>query len=230
MIARLAAFALVSFAGALPAAPGGAGAAQPAACAAPAAAPSCGQRRVRGERPIPTWRQVATDDDRRRLREWRDAFVEALGEARASGNSAEIAREGALLEPDAALRGAPLPAGDYRCRTIKLGSRGETDLNFIAYPAFRCRVAPGADRLMHFTKLSGSQRPVGRLYAEHDRRQIFLGTMQLGDERSVLSYGRDRERNMAGIVERVGERRWRILFPYPHFESTLDVIELVPDP
>lgn len=53
--------------------------------------------------------------------------------------------------------------------------------------------------------------------------------MQLGDEMRIMSYGRDRERNLAGLVERIGERRWRILFPYPHFESTLDVIELVPE-
>jgi len=204
-------------------------AAQAESCAAPTTnAGRCAQRRVRGERPIPTWRQVATEDDRRRIREWRDAFVAALGEARASGNQADIAREGALLAPDAALQGGALPAGDYLCRTIKLGSHGESELNFVAYPNFRCRVAMGAERLMHFTKLTGSQRPVGRLFAENDRRQIFLGTMQLSDEREVLSYGRDRDRNMAGVVERVGERRWRILFPYPHFESTLDVIELVP--
>lgn len=187
-----------------------------------------GCRRVRGERPPPTWRETATEDDRRRLREWRDAFVVALAEARGSGDAGEIDAEGALLEPDAALPGAALPAGDYRCRTIKLGSQGGSTLNYVAYPAFSCRVAAGRDELMTFTKLTGSQRPVGRLFPEHDRRQIFLGTMQLSDERQILSYGRDRERNLAGIVERVGERRWRILFPYPHFESTLDVLELVP--
>ena len=177
-------------------------AAQPPACAAPAE--TCRAPRARGERRVRTWREVASDDDRRRLREWRDAFVEALAEARGSTDPAELVREGALLDPDAALARAALPAGDYRCRTLKLGSQGATTLNFIAYPAFRCRVAPGPDGLIHFTKLTGSQRPIGRLYPEHDTRQIFLGTMQLGDEREVLSYGRDRERNMAGIVERIG--------------------------
>ncbi|HEX8191561.1 MAG TPA: DUF4893 domain-containing protein, partial [Allosphingosinicella sp.] len=185
--------------------------------------------RTRGERRVRTWRQTATEDDRRRLREWREAFVEALREARTSGHGDEVAREGALLNPDAAIRGAALPPGDYICRTLKLGSQGGGALDFIAYPAFRCRVsAAGRDGLMHFTKLSGSQRPVGRLFPEHEHRQIFLGTMQLSDERQVLSYGRDTQRNMAGVVERVGARQWRILFPYPHFESTLDVIELVP--
>ncbi|HZF94980.1 MAG TPA: DUF4893 domain-containing protein [Allosphingosinicella sp.] len=188
---------------------------------------SCAAR-ARGERRVRTWRQTATEDDRRRLREWREAFVEGLREARSSGHGDEVAREGALLNPDAAISGAPLPGGDYLCRTLKLGSQSGGALDFIAYPAFRCRVSAGRDGLMHFTKLTGSQRPVGRLYPEHEHRQVFLGTMQLSDERQVLSYGRDTQRNMAGIVERVGARQWRILFPYPHFESTLDVIELVP--
>jgi hypothetical protein len=207
-----------------------AAAAQREACAATAAngapAPRCRERRVRGARPLPTWRETAIDDDRRRLRLWREAFVEALAEARAAGHGAAIAREGALLDPDAAIRGATLPQGEYRCRTLKLGSRGVEGLAFVDYPAFRCRVAPGPDGLMHFTRFGGSQRPVGRLFAEHDLRQIFLGALQLGDERTALRYGRDRERNMAGVVERIGERRWRIVFPYPHFESIADVVEL----
>jgi hypothetical protein len=199
---------------------------RPESCLAPTETGGCNP--ARGERRVRTWRQTATEDDRRRLREWREAFVEGLREARSSGHGDEMAREGALLNPDAAIAGAPLPGGDYLCRTLKLGSRSGGALDFIAYPAFRCRVAAGRDGLMHFTKMTGSQRPVGRLYPEHEHRQVFLGTMQLSDERQVLSYGRDTQRNMAGIVERVGARQWRILFPYPHFESTLDVIELVP--
>jgi len=211
---------------------GGTAAAQPnASCTAPAA--PAGTRacdpRTRAERRVRTWRQVSTEDDRRRIREWRDAFVAALEQARSGGHGADIDREGALLAPDSALGGAALPAGAYRCRTLKLGRQGEGGLEYVPYPAFRCRVARGADGTWQFTKLSGSQRPIGRLYPEHDTRQIFLGTMQLGDEMRVMTYGRDRERNLAGIVERIGERRWRILFPYPHFESTLDVIELVPE-
>jgi hypothetical protein len=193
--------------------------------------PACAASGAAGERaarPIPTWRQVATEDDRRRIREWRDAWTEALGEARDAGHGAEIAAEGALLDPDAALPGALPPAGEYRCRTLKLGSRGEDGLQYVPYPAFRCQIAPGADGLLRFTKLSGSQRPVGRLFEEHERWLVFLGTLQLGDETRLLDYGDDRERNLAGRLERVGERRWRIVFPYPHFESTLDVIELVP--
>ena len=172
------------------------------------------------------WRNTATEDDRRRLRDWREAFEEALEDARGA-NGAEIGREAALLEPDAALRDPTPPPGDYDCRTIKLGTPTDSALTYVAYPVFRCRIGVDGNRVT-FTKLNGSQRPIGRLFADNDRRLIFLGTMQLGDERRAYQYGIDRERDLAGILERVGERRWRLVFPYPHFESLLDVIELTP--
>jgi hypothetical protein len=57
---------------------------------------------------------------------------------------------------------------------------------------------------------------------------VFLGTLQLGDETRSLEYGHDRDRDVAGFLERVGERRWRLVLPYPAFESTTDIIELIP--
>jgi hypothetical protein len=83
---------------------------------------------------------------------------------------------------------------------------------------------------LRFTKMTGSQRPVGDIFADNGRRMIFLGVLMLGDEPRALRYGRDRERNLIGLVERVGPSRWRIAFPHPHYESLLDVIELVPRP
>ncbi|HEU0098017.1 MAG TPA: DUF4893 domain-containing protein [Allosphingosinicella sp.] len=173
------------------------------------------------------WRDVATDHDLERARKWRTAWVRALAQARAAGHSAEIDREGVLLDPDSALRGAAPPAGDYRCRVVKVGGQGEGLLDYVAYPWFDCRISAGAGP-MDFVKLTGSQRPVGRLFADGDRRLVFLGTLQLGDEQGVLRYGHDRQRDMIGLLERIGERRWRLALPYPAFESTLDVIELVP--
>ena len=179
------------------------------------------------ERPNDSWRALATDDDRGRLRRWRDAWVEALAKARAAGHGDDIAREGALLEPDAALAGARLPPGDYRCRTIKLGARTAGSPDYAADPARRCRVRANGTRL-RFTRLDGPQRPIGVLFPDTGRRLVFLGTLQLGDEALALRYSRDTERDMAGVVERVGDDRWRIVLPYPHFESLLDVIELTP--
>ena len=174
-----------------------------------------------------SWRGIATRFDRERVHKWRTAWVRALARARAGGHAAEIAGEGVLLEPDAALRGVAPPPGDYRCRVLKLGGQGEGSLAYIAYPSFDCRISAGSGA-MDFVKLTGSQRPVGRLFADSDRRLVFLGTLQLGDEKGILRYGHDRQRDMIGLLERVGERRWRLAFPYPAFESTLDVIELLP--
>ena len=78
------------------------------------------------------------------------------------------------------------------------------------------------------TKLSGSQRPVGLIFPDNLKRQIFLGTLELGDEEMALNYGSDRMRDMAGLVERIGDNRWRLVLPAPAYESLLDVIELVP--
>ena len=183
---------------------------------------------VPAARTAATWRSVATDADRERIRGWRTSWLAALQKARAGGHSADLAREGALLDPDSALNNPLPPAGDYACRTIKVGSQSaESGLDYIAYPTFRCRISSYGS-ITHFTKLNGSQRPIGVILPDSDRRSIFLGTLQLGDETGALQYGRDRERDMAGLVERVDERRWRIAFPSPYFESLLDVIELTP--
>jgi hypothetical protein len=159
------------------------------------------------------------------LRRWRDAWAAALLAARAGGGASVIAGDPALFHPDRTLREPAPPAGGYRCRTFKLGAQGPGGLDFVAYSWFRCRV--GADG--SFAKLDGSQRPVGRVFPDSTGRAVFLGTLALGDERQPIKYGRDRDRDMAGWVERVGERRWRIVLPYPRFESLLDVVELVPE-
>jgi hypothetical protein len=179
------------------------------------------------ESPARDWRQVATSSDRKRLRDWRDAFISALKTARATGHSAEIASDGSLLDPDAALAGGPIPNGDYRCRVIKLGAKSPGMLDYVGYPAFACRVGP-ATGLQSFAKLTGSQRQVGLVFPGDAMRQVFLGTVVLGDERRAMQYGRDEERDVAGFVERIGPNRWRMLMPKPHFESQIDVLELIP--
>ena len=173
------------------------------------------------------WKQVATEDDKGRLRDWRTAFVAGLDAARKSGHAAEIAREGALLDPDAALGGGPIPNGMYRCRVIKLGAKEPGNLDYVSYPGFSCRVRSARD-LQRLDKLTGSQRYVGLLFPSDAIRQVFLGTLVLGDEARALQYGQDETRNVAGFVERIGPNRWRLIMPKPHFESQLDVMELVP--
>ena len=173
------------------------------------------------------WRIAATGGDRIRLRDWRTAFIEALAKARAGGHGTAIAAEGALLSPDAGIVGVPIPNGDYRCRVIKLGAKQSGLLDYVAYPAFTCRIQPEKG-LQGFAKMSGSQRPVGMIFPGDSMRQVFLGTLVLGDEKRAMQYGRDPDRDLSAFVEKIGPRRWRMVFPRPAFESTLDVIELIP--
>jgi hypothetical protein len=172
------------------------------------------------------WRDVVTADDHERLRNWRMTFVAAVKAASAT-HGAEVAREGPLLQPDAALPRAPLPNGMFRCRVIKLGAKQAGNLDYVTYPPFTCRVR--AERgLQRLNKLSGSQRYVGLVFPNDSLREIFLGTLVLGDEKRALQYGQDQTRDVAGYVERVGPNRWRLVMPKPHFESQMDVMELVP--
>ena len=176
----------------------------------------------------PEWRTIATAHDRERLREWRTAWVQAIRKVQASGQQLALTREGALLQPDAAIEWRDPPPGEYSCRVIKMGAKQPGLLDYVAYSAFNCRVRR-EEGIMTLAKLSGSQRPIGHLLPfDGQQKMVFLGTLQLGDERRSLEYGHDRERDMAGIVERIGERRWRLVLPYPAFESTIDILELVP--
>lgn len=175
----------------------------------------------------PDWRTMATQEDRQRIRTWRDGWTTALAQISAAGNGSRLAAMGALMQPDAALADATPPPGDYRCRTFKLGAKEPGGPTFAELPEAICRIALEKD-VLSFTKLSGAQKPVGFLLPSDDGRLIFLGTMMLGDERRAIDYGRDPERDMAGAFERIGPDRWRLVLPFPHWESTLDVIELTP--
>src|SRR3546814_3040167 len=97
----------------------------------------------------------------------------------------------------------------------------------MAYKGFACHVEAEEGRL-GIVKQTGSQRPSGRIWPERDDRQIFLGAMELGDEKEPPAYGDDPDRDLAGYVERVGAFQWRIVIPDPGKESRLDVFELVP--
>jgi len=187
------------------------------------------------ERPsglIPRWttayREVVSDDDRIRLREWRSSFVAGLEAARKGGHGDEIAREGALLDPDAALAAPAIPNGMYRCRVIKLGAREPGNRDYASYPGFTCRIRPERT-LQRLGKLSGAQRYVGVIFPGDAIRNVFLGTLAFADESRALQYGQDEQRDVAGYVERIGPNRWRLIMPAPHFESRVDVMELIPE-
>jgi hypothetical protein len=173
------------------------------------------------------WRHVATTADRERLRGWRQTWQRALAAARHAAPNA-IAAQGVLFDYDNALDQPIPPAGNYNCRVYKLGARQPGQLDYVDYPPFACRVAVDASGALRLEKLTGSQRPIGVIFADNGLRAVFLGVMILGDEARPYPYGREPARDLAGWVERVGPARWRVALPQPAFESLLDVMELVP--
>jgi hypothetical protein len=103
-----------------------------------------------------SWRSVATPRDRERVRGWYRAWTDALASARAGGHAEAIMREGALLDPLAALPDAQMPAGDYDCRVVKLGSAVRSLMSPI--PAF----AAASRRSRLFSALPSSTGHSGR--------------------------------------------------------------------
>ena len=176
----------------------------------------------------PVWYSTASNEDIQRLERIDEAWRLALAEARSKGFAKAVNQEGILLRPNSALpRPAPTP-GPYRCRVFKLGTINGRGPAFNSYKPFACYVEVDKD-LLTIVKQTGSQRPAGRLYQDlKENRLIFLGTLALGTEEAPLPYGERADRDMAGVFERIGPFRFRLVVPFPRVESKLDVIELVP--
>ena len=173
------------------------------------------------------WKQVATDADEDRIARLGLAWQGALADAR-KGYADEIRKEGVLLRPRASLtRPDPTP-GSYYCRLIKLGKATPKAPAFERFKPFFCYVEVEGD-LLTIVKQTGSQRPAGRLWEDDDpSRLIFLGSLALGDEQQPLAYGDNPKRDMAGVLDRIGPFKWRLVIPWPQSTSKLDVFELTP--
>ncbi|WP_374516516.1 DUF4893 domain-containing protein [Brevundimonas sp.] len=198
-----------------------------AACAAtPAPPPPPG---TPGSGPVlRDWRGIVTAFDRDRYERIDAAWTLALEQARRQRGSGDLRALGELIEPGAQRPSVAPPVGDYRCRTVKLGSQGgEQGLGYVVYGWFACRIEQTPNGLK-FVKLTGSQRPAGLLFPEDDRHMILLGSMALASEPAANSYGQRPDRDLVAVLERIGERRWRLVVPWPQNESNLDLIELVP--
>lgn len=173
------------------------------------------------------WKAVATAADQDRIARLGLSWQEALGEAKKT-DASEVSKEGKLLLPRSALaRPAPTP-GSYNCRMIALGKATPKGKAFESFKPFFCYVEVEGDQLT-IVKQTGSQRPAGRLWEDDDpNRLIFLGSLALADEDQPLAYGDDPKRNMAGVFERIGAFRWRLVIPWPQADSKLEVFELTP--
>ncbi len=174
------------------------------------------------------WRGIITSIDRDRYRRLDAAWTLALQQARRQAGSGDLNSLGDLIDPDAGMRSVAPPPGAYRCRTVKLGSQGgEEGLGYVVYGWFACRIEATPNGLK-FAKETGSQRPSGLLFPEDDRHMVMLGSMALASEPPANSYGQRPDRDLVAVLERIGDRRWRLVIPWPQNESNLDLIELVP--
>lgn len=172
------------------------------------------------------WRRIATDSDRTKLRNWRKAWSEALPLARAA-DAKRIDGDPALFDPDRALANAMPPAGAYRCRTYKLGGGGTAVSAIVTYDWRPCTLAADGE-VRHLRLDGGVQRIDGNLFPDVSARAVFLGTLEVGDDAAPFRYGLDNKRDLIGYAERIGDKRWRLVIPFPAFESKLDVVEIVP--
>lgn len=148
---------------------------------------------------------------------WRAAWGQSTGRVRTA--------EGALLEPGAALDHPELSPGSYNCRLIRLGRRAGAR-RMRSFPTHFCHVGTSNGEL-NFTKQTGSDLPAGHLY-KTEKRYTFVGALQRAEGDNSLVYGTDQARDVAGVVERVGPFRWRMVVPVG--EQDLDILELTPVP
>lgn len=185
------------------------------------------------------WRSVASAADAGRLGRLDQAWRMARAEAEEGGFARQVEALGPLVDPNAAQQGrVQPPPGDYRCRTIKLGRASDADggqggaaqgggLVYVDYPWFACTVelTPGGDLIL--TKTTGSQRTRGLLYPDTDRRLVYVGAQAWSDaETRFPAYGEQAARDQVGVLERIGQNRWRLVVPWPRREAKLELLEI----
>jgi hypothetical protein len=172
------------------------------------------------------WRAAITPADAQTLEALPATWSKASGTSDRRATAA-IDAEGPLLQPDAALDHPELPPGSYQCRVVRVG-KGAGRHRVRSFPAQFCYVR-AEDKGLSFAKQTGSDLPSGYLYADGDKRYVFLGARQRRPGDVSLGYGTDIGRDVVGVVERVGAFRWRLVAPRDG-GAALDVYELTPVP
>jgi hypothetical protein len=172
------------------------------------------------------WRAAITPADAGVL----DALPSIWSKVRAAADrrgAAAIDAEGPLLQPDSALDHPELPPGSYQCRVVRIG-KGAGRHRIRSFPEHFCYVR-AEDKDLSFAKQTGSDLPSGYLYADGDKRYVFLGARQRKPGDVSLGYGTDAPRDVVGVVERIGAFRWRLAIPQDS-GNTIVVYELTPVP
>ncbi len=161
------------------------------------------------------WRDQASSFDQGRLAR--------LDESRARGMAeSDGAASGVLNAP---VTGGAV-AGDWRCRTIKLGGMTRS----MAYSWYRCRITDRGG-VLAFEKLSGTQRMAGLLYPD-GAGYVYLGASWVKGEHphrysgggAAFGARATPDDQIGRLVATAGGARLEM--PYPLQESVFDVIEL----
>lgn len=175
------------------------------------------------EQSAATWRATVDVADAVAI----DAMAARWTAARASAGpraARAIAAEGVLLAGPALDHPAPTP-GPYRCRLVRIGSAaGRSGVR--SFPGATCFVGGDGGNQLSFSK-PGTDMPTGWLYPDDvTTRYVFLGARQHRTG-GALAYGADPARNLAGVLERIGTFRWRLVIKSTAPDS-LDVYDLTP--
>ncbi|MDR3527247.1 MAG: DUF4893 domain-containing protein [Rhizomicrobium sp.] len=176
------------------------------------------------------WHEDASPRDVERLGHIAEARAKGLNEA-SHGNPSDYAAIRSILQAGSVPASEHRLIGSWRCRTLKLGGMTPS----VVYGWFRCRIWQEG-RLLHFEKLSGTQRTSGTLYPDVNGL-VYLGASY------VTAYGPAEKKpaysgggasagadatpdDQIGLLSLTYDGRARLELPYPVQESTFDVIEL----
>ncbi len=170
------------------------------------------------------WQEHASTFDAQRLSRLDESRAKGLDEAARGAPAADLAAIHSVLDAQAVSGSV---AGNWRCRTIKLGGLTPD----VIYTWFRCRISE-RDGALFFEKLSGTQRMSGFLYPQ-DGGFVYLGASTVSGEKPHAYSGNGAAAGAAatpddqiGLLSLLADGRARLELPYPVQESTFDVIEL----
>lgn len=175
------------------------------------------------------WRNVASEADAQSIDALQSAWAQALASARTRYRRA-VTAERALLTPETRLpRAAPTP-GTYRCRAIRLGARTAKTSPWTVSKSGFCYVGVEDNQLSFASEIVGT-RLGGYLWdVKEQDRLVFLGATVPARSKTAPAYGENAALDWAGLLERIGEYRYRLTLPRRTGDNHLIVLELTAAP
>lgn len=184
---------------------------------------------------LTSWQSMIQAEDRPRLAGLWRAWTSSLADVIKAGGESALKDLGPVVVPPV----EPLPgrrqavstdalpaAGDYRCRTIRMGQRDDGWPRDNVMPLQLGEWGPCTiSGSLTLTMLAGPQRLSGKLWADGDR-MVFLGALSLAAETGIRHYGDDPDRDHLGVLRAFAPGQWRLELPWPRWQSTLLLVEI----